>query len=367
MSGPRAPASAREDEKQERAWMRRALALARRGWGQTAPNPMVGAVVVRESAVVGEGFHARFGEAHAEVRALESAGPRANGATMFVSLEPCNHQGKTPPCSEAIIAAGVRRVVAGTRDPSTVAGGGAERLRAAGIVVELGLEEAEARELNAPFLFGSSGARRPWVTLKLAVSLDGAVAGPSGAPRWFTGEAARRYVHRLRAQADAIAVGIGTAIADDPALTVRHGRRPRVAPLRVVLDRSARLPLAGRLAKTARRVPTLVLAERPDEARAGALSASGVEVARVDGLTGALGALHERGIRSLFVEGGAGVSGALLAAGMVDRLIIFQAAVVIGPGGLAAFGGAPMTGRLRVIERREFGDDLMTTYALSEL
>jgi diaminohydroxyphosphoribosylaminopyrimidine deaminase/5-amino-6-(5-phosphoribosylamino)uracil reductase len=351
--------------------MRRALALARRGWGQTAPNPMVGAVVVRDGIVVGEGFHAKFGEAHAEVRALEAAGARAKGATVFVSLEPCNHQGKTPPCVDALIAAGVRRLVAATHDPSTTAGGGAERLRAAGIAVEVGLEVgldvAEALELNAPFYFAASPARRPWVTLKLAVSLDGAIAGPAGAPRWLTGETARRHVHRLRAQSDAIAVGIGTAIADDPALTVRHGRRPRIAPLRVVLDRSARLPLTARLVKTARRVPTLVLAEWPDDARAAALRSKGVEVARADGLGGAMEALRERGVRSLFVEGGAALSGALLTAGLVDRLIIFQAPVLLGPGGLPAFGGAPTTDRLRIIERREFGDDLMTVYALSEV
>ena len=347
--------------------MRRSLALARRGWGQTAPNPMVGAVVVRDGLVVGEGFHARFGEPHAEVRALEAAGARAEDAAMFVSLEPCNHHGKTPPCTDALIAAGVRRVVAATRDPGTTAGGGAERLRAAGITVEVGLEEADARELNAPLFFAASPARRPWVTLKLAVSLDGAIAGPPGAPRWLTGDAARRHVHRLRAQTDAIAVGIGTAIADDPALTVRFGKRPRVAPVRVVFDRSTRLPLTARLVKTARRVPTLVLAERPDDARANALRSKGVEVARADGLSGAMEVLRERGVRSLFVEGGAGLAAALLAEGLVDRLIIFQAPVLVGAGGLSAFGSAPMTDRLRVIERREFGDDLMSVYALSEL
>ena len=347
--------------------MRRALALARRGWGQTAPNPMVGAVVVRDGAIVGEGFHARFGEPHAEVRALESAGARARGADLFVTLEPCDHHGKTPPCSEALIAAGVRRVVAATRDPGAVSGGGAERLRAAGIPVEVGLEEGDARELNAPFFFAATDARRPWTTLKLAVSLDGAIAGAIGAPRWLTGEVARRQVHRLRAGADAVAVGIGTVLADDPALTVRHGRRPRVPPTRVVFDRSARVPLTSRLVRTARRVPTLVLAEHPDAERSAALGAKGVQVERADGLPGALEALHRRGVRSLFVEGGAGIAGALLAAGVVDRLIIFQAPVLVGPGALPAWGDAPATDRLRVIGRHEFGDDLMTVYAVNEL
>ncbi|MFI5310597.1 MAG: bifunctional diaminohydroxyphosphoribosylaminopyrimidine deaminase/5-amino-6-(5-phosphoribosylamino)uracil reductase RibD [Gemmatimonadales bacterium] len=365
MSGSRGPASALE--KSERAWMRRALALARRGWGQTAPNPMVGAVLVRDGAIVGEGFHARFGEAHAEVRAIEMAGERARGATLFASLEPCNHHGKTPPCTDALVAAGVARVVAATHDPSSIAGGGAARLRSAGIVVDVGLEEREARELNASFLFAATGARRPWVTLKLAISLDGAIAGEVGAPRWLTGEASRKYVHRLRAQSDAIAVGIGTALADDPALTVRHGRRPRVAPTRVVFDRTARLPIAGRLAKSARRVPTLVLSEQPDPTRAEALTRKGVQVERAEGLERQLELLHARGVRSLLVEGGAGLAGALLAAGMVDRLIIFQSPLLLGPGALPAFGGAPATGRLQVIERRDFGDDLMTIYALKQL
>ncbi len=255
-------------ERKERAWMRRALALAERGWGQTAPNPMVGAVVVRDGAIVGKGFHARFGEAHAEVVALSEAGERARGATVYVTLEPCNHHGKTPPCVDALIGAGVKRVVVAIRDPLRESAGGADRLRAAGIEVEFGLEEAAAHELNAAFFFAANGAARPWVTLKLAVSLEGAIAGADGSPRWLTGEAARNYVHRLRAQNDAIAVGIGTALADDPQLTVRHGRRPRVAPLRVVFDRSARLPLTSRLAKTARRVPTLIVGHRIEPARA---------------------------------------------------------------------------------------------------
>src|ERR1019366_2429776 len=272
--------------------MRRALMLARRGWGQTAPNPMVGAVIVRDGVAAGRGFHARYSEAHAEVVALQDAGERARGATVYVTLEPCNHYGKTPPCVDALIGAGVKRVVAAERDPGRESGGGAERLRAAGIEVEFGAEEAAARELNAPFFFAASGATRPWVTLKLAVSLDGAIAGaPSSfaapgapdlaaSPRWLTGEAARKYVHRLRAQSDAVAVGIGTALADDPLLTVRHGRRPRVAPLRVVFDRAARLPLAARLVKTARRIPTLVMTDQADAGAPRALEAKGVLVER---------------------------------------------------------------------------------------
>ena len=347
--------------------MRRALALARRGWGLTAPNPMVGAVVVHDGQVVGEGYHARYGEPHAEVMALAAAGERARGATLFVTLEPCNHQGKTPPCVDAVIAAGITRVVAAVADPNPVAAGGAARLRAAGITVEFGSERDAAVELNAAFFHAATSPKRPWVTLKLAVSVDNAIANASREPRWLTGDAARHYVHRLRAVNDAIAVGVGTALADDPALTVRHGRRPRQAPLRVVFDRKARLPETSQLVKTTRRIPTVVVAESPDVERRATLERRGVEVLVAQGLEAGLEALWNKGVRSLFVEGGAELSQALLAAGLVDRLIIFQAPVLLGPGALQAFTGPPPAERFRVVERREFGDDLMAVYALHEL
>ena len=362
MTEENVPASTRE--RSERAWMRRALVLAERGWGQTAPNPMVGAVVVRDGVIVGKGFHAKFGEAHAEVAALADAGERARGATVCVTLEPCNHHGKTPPCVDALIAAGVKRVVAAVRDPGRDSGGGAEFLRAAGIEVEFGIEEEAARELNAPFFFAATGATRPWVTLKLAVSLDGAIAGAPGSPRWLTGETARKYVHRLRAQSDAVAVGIGTALADDPQLTVRQGKRPRVPPLRVVFDRSARLPLTARLVKTARRIPTLVMTDQADAKAARALEAKGVIVESAPDILPKLELLRQRGVRSLLVEGGSILAGALLAAKAVDRLIIFQAPVLLGAGALPAFAGAEGIERLTVIERREFGGDLMTVFAI---
>lgn len=347
--------------------MRRALALARRGWGQTAPNPMVGAVLVNDGVVVGEGFHAKFGAPHAEAMALGAAGEHARGATAYVTLEPCAHEGKTPPCADALIAAGVSRVVVAVADPNPLARGGAERLRAAGIGVEFGLEAEEALELNAPFFFAAANPPRPWITLKLAVSVDGAIASASREPRWLTGEAARHYVHRLRAVHDAVAVGVGTALADDPKLNVRHGRRPRVAPLRVIFDRTARLPAESHLARTARRNPTLVMAELPDAGQVTALERRGVEILTSSGLEGALQALVRRGVRSMFVEGGAQLAQSLLAAGVVDRLIIFQAPVLLGPGALAAFVEAPSVDRFRVVERREFGDDLMAVYALNEL
>ena len=348
-------------------FMRRALALAERGWGHTAPNPMVGAVVVRDGVVVGEGWHAKYGEPHAEVEALRVAGTLARGSTVYVTLEPCNHHGKTPPCTDALLAAGVRRVVVACEDPHPVARGGAERLRDAGIEVMIGVEEAAARELNAPF-FHALTSDRPFVRLKLALSLDGAIADHTRRPGWLTGEAARREVHRLRAGADAIAVGIGTALADDPELTVRHAPPPRVAPLRVVFDGSARLPPASRLASSARDVPVAVVCRAPDPANAAALEERGVTLIRVESLRDALVALRERGIRSLLVEGGAALATSLVEGALVDRLVIFRAPLVLGAGSLNAFGNArgvraADAPRWRLVESRRFEDDEMTVYA----
>ncbi len=349
----------------ERAWMRRALALAARGWGRTAPNPMVGAVVVREGRVVGVGHHARFGEPHAEAVALAQAGDLARGADVYCTLEPCNAHGKQPPCSEALIRAGVRRVVAAIPDPNPAKAHGADALRAAGVAVDFGLEAEAARELNAPFLHWASGATRPWITLKLAVSLDGAIAAADRHRGWLTGEAARKEVHRLRASADAIAVGIETALADDPALTVRGVRKPRVAPLRVVFDRGVRLPLHSQLVRTARRVPTAIVTPSTAAAGAAALERKGVALLAASDLEGGLRALHERGVHHLVVEGGATLAGALLGGNLVDRLVIFQAPVVLGAGALGAFSAAPAAEtshlpRWRVVARREFEDDVMT-------
>jgi diaminohydroxyphosphoribosylaminopyrimidine deaminase/5-amino-6-(5-phosphoribosylamino)uracil reductase len=354
------------------AFMRRALDLAKLGWGQTAPNPMVGAVVVRGGVVVGEGHHSRYGGEHAEVTALRAAGPLARGATVYVSLEPCSHFGKTPPCAEALIAAGVSRVVAATRDPTPVARGGADRLRDAGIDVLIGVEERAARELNAPFLH-AFGSDRPWITLKLAVSIDGAIADATRTAGWLTGPQSRREVHRLRAGADAVAVGSGTVLADDPELTVRDVPPPRIAPRRVVFDSELRLPLASRLVRTAHEVPTTVVTTRHMPAaadRAAALEAAGVQVMNAASLGAALRALRTHGVRSMLVEGGARLAGSLLTDGAVDRLIIFQAPVVLGPGSLSAFAGGagtapPSAARLEVVSRATLGDDLMTVYALN--
>lgn len=354
--------------------MRRALDLARLGWGQTAPNPMVGAVVVRDGAVVGEGYHARYGEPHAEVAALLAAGDRARGSTVYVSLEPCAHTGKTPPCADALIAAGVRRVVTATADPSPSARGGLVRLAAAGVETAVGVEEQAARELNAAF-FHAITAARPWVTLKMALSLDGATTDSLGTNSWITGEASRREVHRLRAGADAVAVGLGTVLADDPALTVRDVPAPRVAPARVVFDRRARTPLDSQLVRTARETPVVVIAEATECARARALQNAGVQVLAAVSLDDALrqlrhpGRVAPHGVRSLLVEGGARLAGALWGEGLVDRLIIFQAPLVLGAGAANAFAYAPgvelaSARRMRIIDRRTFDDDVMTTYAL---
>jgi diaminohydroxyphosphoribosylaminopyrimidine deaminase/5-amino-6-(5-phosphoribosylamino)uracil reductase len=352
----------------DRAYMRQALALARRGWGRTAPNPLVGAVLVRDGEVVGEGHHAMYGGDHAEVVALRAAGDRARGATAYVTLAPCAHHGKTPPCADALIAAGVRRVVAATADPNPQAAGGLARLKAAGIETTVGIEEAAARELNAAF-FHAFRSDRPWVTLKLALSLDGAIAGQVG-NGWITGRASQREVHHLRAGSDAVAVGIGTVLADDPLLTVRDGAPPRVAPVRVVFDRSARTPLASRLVQTARETPVVIVAERPDPARAAVLAHAGVEIVTAASLDVALRALRARGITALLVEGGARLAGALLTHAAVDRLVIFQAPCVLGAGALGAFAFAPArtptdAPRLPIVERRTLDDDLMTVYSCS--
>ena len=349
--------------------MRRALSLARQGRGRTAPNPMVGAVVVRDDVVVGEGYHAEFGLPHAEVVALRAAGDRAHGATVYVTLEPCSHHGKTPPCTDALIAAGVGRVVFAARDPNPRASGGAARLRAAGIAVESGIERLAACEMNAAF-FHSFGSPRPWIILKLAVSADGGIA-PAGLERgWITGAASRAEVHRMRAGCDAVAVGLGTVVADDPALTVRGDVEPRVAPARIVFDDEAATPLDSVVVRTARETRTIILVREPAPARARALEAAGVTVIAAPTVNAALERLPAHGIRSVLVEGGAGVTGRLLADALVDRMVIFRAPVVLGAGALQAFARAPgMTAealeRLPILETQRFGEDTMTVYALT--
>jgi diaminohydroxyphosphoribosylaminopyrimidine deaminase/5-amino-6-(5-phosphoribosylamino)uracil reductase len=304
----------------DESWMRRALELAARGRGAVEPNPMVGAVAVREGVIVGEGWHQQFGGPHAEVFALSG---EARGATLYVTLEPCCHQGKTPPCTKAVIAAGISRVVAAMLDPfPKVAGGGFVELRAAGIAVENGVCEAEARELNAPYLTLLEKGR-PWVIAKWAMTLDGRIATRTGDSKWISNEGSRRKVHELRGRVDAIVVGSGTALADDPALTARPPG-PRVAT-RVVLDRRGRLPLTSQLVRTAREVPTLVVTE----CDGAAFREAGCEVLNAD-LSGLMGELGRRRCTNVLVEGGAGVLGAFFDAGLVDEVEAFVAPVVIG-------------------------------------
>jgi diaminohydroxyphosphoribosylaminopyrimidine deaminase / 5-amino-6-(5-phosphoribosylamino)uracil reductase len=349
--------------------MRHALALAERGWGRVAPNPLVGAVVVRDGEPVGEGFHREYGAPHAEVEALRSAGDRARGASLYVTLEPCVHHGKTPPCTEAVLAAGVQRVVYAVADPNPPAAGGAEVLRRAGLQVVGGVEARAAADLNAPFLFGHSGAgaERPWLALKLALSLDARIADAHGRSAWITGEDARAEVHRLRAGFDAVAVGIGTALADDPHLDVRGAIPPRIAPVRVVFDRLLRLPTSGYLARTARDVPVwAVCAERPDRSARAALERAGVEVMPAADLAAGLRLVRERGVRSVFCEGGAALAGSLLGADLVDRLHLFYAPLFLGEGGRAPFRALPDARmsdvvRWRHLRTARFGDDTLIT------
>jgi diaminohydroxyphosphoribosylaminopyrimidine deaminase/5-amino-6-(5-phosphoribosylamino)uracil reductase len=312
----------------DRRMMRRALLLAARGRGRTSPNPMVGAVLVRDGSIVGEGFHPYVGGPHAEVVALQAAGERASGATLYVTLEPCCHTGRTPPCTEAILRAGVARVTA-------AAGKGFARLREGGLAVEVGVVEAEARALNAPF-FTWVTQGRPLGILKAGMSLDGRIATRTGDAHWITGPAARRRAHAMRAEVDAILVGAETALRDNPQLTARDVAA-RKQPLRVVADSRARLPLGHHLARGAREVPTLLATTVHAPAdRVAALRALGVEVLVVEGpgphvnLKALAALLAKRDVASMLIEGGGTLHAAALAAGIVDRVALFVAPLLLG-------------------------------------
>jgi diaminohydroxyphosphoribosylaminopyrimidine deaminase/5-amino-6-(5-phosphoribosylamino)uracil reductase len=330
----------------EETWMRRALELAERGRGYVEPNPLVGAVIVRDGQLVGEGWHQRFGQAHAEVVALSAAGEAARGATLYVTLEPCCHHGKTPPCTEAVLRAGIARVVAAMADPfPQVAGQGAEQLRAAGVIVELGLCEREARRLNAPYLT-LLGQHRPYVHAKWAMTLDGKIATRCGDSKWISNEASRRRVHELRGRMDGILVGIGTVLADNPQLTARPPG-PRIA-CRIVLDSQLRLPPSSFLAQTARQTPTMVVTTTTSPAdRAAVLEAMGCEILRLPAenghpsVTALLTELGRRRLTNLLVEGGGGVLGSFLDGGAIDEAHVFVAPRLVG--GSAA--RTPIAGR----------------------
>jgi len=305
--------------------MAQALALAERGRGRVEPNPLVGAVVVRGGQCVGQGLHRRYGEAHAEVNALAAAGEAARGATLYVTLEPCCHFGKTPPCTDAVIRADISRVVAALSDPfPQVAGQGAELLRRAGIAVEIGLCEAEARLLNAPYL-KLLAKGRPYVHAKWAMTLDGKIATRSGDSKWISNEASRRRVHELRGRMDAIIVGIGTVLADDPLLTARPPG-PRI-PVRVVLDKRGRTPSTSKLVQTARETPTwIVTAHDP----ADPLRVLGCEVLNLPDVPALLDELGRRRMTNVLVEGGMGVLGSFRDVGEIDEVHVFIGPRLVG-------------------------------------
>ena len=323
--------------------MRRALALARKGVGKTAPNPAVGAVVVRDGVIVGEGWHPRAGPPHAEVHALAMAGELARGGDVYVTLEPCSHFGKTPPCADALLAAGVARVFVGMIDPNPlVSGQGVERLRRAGVAVETGLLAEECRRLNEGFIKHVTTGR-PLVVLKSALTLDGKTATASGDSRWVTSPPARRMVHRLRAGLDAVMVGVGTLLADDPELTVRlvKGR----SPLRIVVDSDLRTPLSARVLTAPRDGGVLVATVCTDGARIAALTAAGAEVlvcgsrnGRVD-LADLLARLGARGVQSILLEGGETLAGEMLRSGLIDKFLFFFAPKLVGGDGKGLFAG----------------------------
>jgi diaminohydroxyphosphoribosylaminopyrimidine deaminase/5-amino-6-(5-phosphoribosylamino)uracil reductase len=355
--------------------MQAALALARRGLGRVAPNPAVGCVLVRDGRVVGRGWTQPGGRPHAESEALARAGEAARGSTAYVTLEPCAHHGRTPPCAEALIAAGIARCVVALKDPDPrVAGGGLDKLRAAAIAVDLGLLAESAASVNAGYLMRLASGR-PLVTLKLASTLDGRIATKSGESRWITGPAARARAHLLRAASDAVLVGGGTALADNPRLDVRLAGLEDRAPLRVVLDGRLRLPLTHDLVVRAGEQPTC-LVTRPgnDRKRLKAYRDSGLDVVEAPedaegnlSVEAALRALGGRGVNDLLVEGGGQVAAGLLSQGLVDRLVWFHAPRVIGGDGRPAAGGFGLehlgaAPRFELVRVAVAGEDLMETY-----
>ena len=362
-------------------YMQQALELARGGLGFVSPNPLVGCVLVKDGVVVGRGYHQRFGGPHAEVYALQEAGAQARGAVLYVNLEPCSHTGKTPPCADAVIQSGVSRVVAALRDPDLrVNGRGLSRLAAAGIAVTVGVCEAEARKLNEVFIKYTT-TRRPFVTLKSAITLDGKIATRTGASQWITGELARQEGHRLRHAADAILVGIGTVLQDDPQLTTRLPDQQGVNPLRVIVDSTLRVPLQAQVTEVASDRRTLIVTTaRAPVGRSEALRTRGVEVVclpayddgRVD-LEALCRYLGERGVASVLVEGGATLSATLLKRRLVDKVLLFVAPKIIGGDGLCMVGPCGVETMEQVIHLRDvvsqcLGNDvLLEAYCTTEV
>lgn len=361
-------------------YMQLALALGRRGQGRTWPNPAVGAVIVKDGIIVGRGWTQPGGRPHAEPEALKRAGDAARGATLYVTLEPCSHFGKSPPCADAIIAAGIARVVSAVEDPNPDVGGqGHARLRAAGIVVDVGLcRDEAARDHAGHFLRVSE--KRPFIILKLAVSADDKIAAAGHQPVAITGETAKARVHLLRAQSDAVLVGIGTVLADDPLLTVRLPGLEAQSPVRVVLDRALRLPGSSKLVHSARQTPLWVMTSSLSEAPAAMkLGAAGAKVVRVPvaneatpglDLKAVLNALAERGITRLMVEGGARVASSFLRAGLIDEVWLLRGRGAIGMDGIPALDTQPLSAitqspRWRARATEALDKDTLTIYERS--
>jgi diaminohydroxyphosphoribosylaminopyrimidine deaminase / 5-amino-6-(5-phosphoribosylamino)uracil reductase len=348
--------------------MARALILAHRGVALAHPNPMVGAVIVKNDRVVGEGFHTYEGRRHAEIIALDRAQGESRGATLYVNLEPCCHTGRTGPCTQAILEARVKRVVVAMKDPNpAVAGRGIRELQKAGIEVRVGVHEAEARRLNEAFAKWIR-AKLPFVTLKTALTLDGRIAARAGSTTWITSSESREEVQRIRHASDALLTGIGTVLADDPRMSDRTGLPRREPLLRIILDSNLRTPLGSQIVKSAQRDILILTASSTTSRKARALQKAGVEVVKIPSRTGGLdlrAILRELGrheILSLLVEAGAQLNGALLSAGIVDKMILFYAPKVLGSGvPMAAFPSRPVvkSSPLTNLSFRQFGPDFM--------
>lgn len=331
-------------------YMKKALRLAIRGEGRTSPNPMVGAVLVRDGKIIGQGWHDVLGGPHAEVNAIADAGGKARGATLYVTLEPCNHQGRTPPCTRAVIEAGISRVVSGMADPNPgVAGGGTAYLSGMGIETASGVLEGECRAINQPFI-KSVTTGLPYVRLKAAATLDGFIASSTGDSKWITNESSRGFGHKLRSISDAVVVGIGTVAADDPLLTARvAGKRKRRQPVRIILDTGLNIPLFSQLVQSVAVGPVwVVCGEDASAERESALVSTGVTVIRVPrgesglALPRLLSELGSRGISSLLVEGGGRVLGSFMEAGLADEFYFFYAPRILGDrSGIGLVRGRP--------------------------
>ncbi len=356
----------------DRNYMRLALREAKKGIGRTSPNPSVGAVVVKNNKVVGKGYHKRAGTPHAEIHALREAGKRAKNATLYVTLEPCNHTGRTPPCTEAILKAGISRVVIGMLDPNPgVAGGGAETLASKKVAVSSSILENECREINLPFIKHTTTGL-PWVIMKAGMSIDGRIAAAPGQSTRITGQKSLQRVHALRNQVDAILVGIGTALVDDPSLTTRlHGRGSGCDPLRLVLDADLRLPETAAMLQQESSAQTWIFCGRlADKKKRSKLEEAGAIVKTVPvskgmlNLEAVLTELGKAQITSVLVEGGSRVHGSFLEAGLVDQLLLFVAPIFLGDQGvaLASFSGkkkTDMLSQLKIMSTRRYGEDVL--------